>query len=247
MHRLGTRTREAAFVAGLLVLAAPGALAQMLGVPVLQNAFANPGITVAGNFGTQDGARGYGAAAAWAPGSGRFQLSVGGGVLDAEAAGGSVIPGGSTSDDRTRTFTWGARASFSFLERASGSIGVGAFAGAGGLSRDRVTQLRVPLGASLGWRRAIGETRAISVYVAPFYLLSETRLDLGGIDCDVVACPDETDRAGSFRVSGGVDFALARAIGITVGYEDGQRADDAEPGPSSGVFGVALSYAFGRR
>ena len=37
--------------------------AQMLGVPVLQNAFSNPGFTVAANFGTGDDANTYGAAA----------------------------------------------------------------------------------------------------------------------------------------------------------------------------------------
>jgi hypothetical protein len=235
--RCGHAARACAIsCAGALAVAAP-AEAQMLGVPVLQNAFANPGIAVAANFGTQDGARGYGAAAAWAPGRGRFQLSAGGGVFDVE-----VSP-----DDRDRTFTWGARGAFSFLELAEGSIGVGAFAGVGGLSRDRVTELRVPIGASVGWRRALGETRAISVYVAPFYSYAERRFDRGGLDCDTQICPPETDRAGSVRVSAGLDIALFRALGLTLGYEDGQRADDGDPGATSGVFGIGLSYAFGGR
>lgn len=51
--------------------------AQMLGVPVLQNGFSNPGITVAVNYGTADSIRGYGVAAAWAPPSGLFQVSGG--------------------------------------------------------------------------------------------------------------------------------------------------------------------------
>ena len=209
--------------------------AQMLGVPVLQNAFANPGITVAANFGTQEDARGYGGAAAWSPGSGRFQLSGGAGVFDAE-----VMP-----DDRASTFTWGLRASYSFVELAGGSIGIGAFAGVGAVSRDRVTEVRVPVGASLGWRRPIGETRAISVYLAPFYSYADRRFDRGGLDCTVVgACLDETERFGAFRVSAGLEVALARSIGVTVGSEDGMRAEGTEPGPTSGIFGVGVSYAF---
>lgn len=220
----------------MALMVASSAAAQMLGVPVLQNAFANPGITVAGNFGTQEDARGYGGAAAWAPGSGRFQLSAGAGVFDAETS----------PDDRTRTFTWGVRGSFSFLEMAGGAVGLGAFAGAGALSRDRVTEIRAPIGASIGWRRALGATRAISVYLAPFYSYSERRFDRGGLDCDVVTCPDESERSGALRVSAGVDVAVARSIGVTVGYEDGQRADGSDPGPRSGIFGVGISYAFRR-
>ena len=215
-----------------MIVASPLA-AQMLGVPVLQNSFANPGITVAGNFGAQDGAWGYGGAASWSPGSGRFQLSGGAGVFDVDVDGG-----------HERTLTWGARGSFSFLSLAGGSIGVGAFAGVGGASKDGVTELRVPVGASAGWRRPIGETRAISVYVAPFYSYAERRFDQSGIDCDVEDC--DTERKGTVRVSAGVDFALARSIGITVGYEDGQRAKGADPGPRSGIFGVGVSYAFKR-
>jgi hypothetical protein len=238
MLNVSCRAWRAALVTGVAatLMVAPPAPAQMLGVPVLQNAFANPGITVAGNFGTQEDARGYGAAAAWSPGSGRFQLSAGAGVFDAETS----------PDDRTRTFTWGLRGSFSFLELARGAFGLGAFAGAGAFSRDRVTEIRAPIGASVGWRRALGETRAISVYVAPFYSYSERRFDRGGLDCDVVSCPDESERSGALRVSAGVDVAIARSIGITVGYEDGQRAEGSDPGPRSGIFGVGISYAFRR-
>src|SRR5215213_5877833 len=49
--------------------------AQMPGLPVLQNAFANSGVTVAGNYGHVSGSNVFGVAGAWGLGSGRFQIS----------------------------------------------------------------------------------------------------------------------------------------------------------------------------
>ena len=54
--------------------------AQMPGTPVLQNAFANPGITGALDVASLGGASSYAAAGAWAPGSAHFQFSGGIGV-----------------------------------------------------------------------------------------------------------------------------------------------------------------------
>src|SRR5688500_13588673 len=75
--------RALAPLALILAFAVPRAAgAQMLGVPVLQNGFTNPGITVAINYGSADSVRGYGLAAAWAPPSGSFQVSGGIGGYD---------------------------------------------------------------------------------------------------------------------------------------------------------------------
>src|SRR5690242_10857954 len=71
----------------------PAAGAQMPGQPVLQNAFANPGITIGADFGEQSGASGFGGALAWAPATGRFQLSAGGGVVHYSGGGASTSAG----------------------------------------------------------------------------------------------------------------------------------------------------------
>src|SRR5919206_4888046 len=75
----------------LTAAAAARVAAQMPGVPVLQNAFANPGTTLAANYGHVTGANAYAAAVAWAPRSARFVVSAGGGVYD-PAAGGTRPP-----------------------------------------------------------------------------------------------------------------------------------------------------------
>lgn len=227
-------------VAGLLVGGTAPLGAQMSGVPVLQNAFANPGITAGINVGVQDGARAYGGAASWSPGAGRIQVSAGAGVFDSDG-----LPMIGDGGDRTRTLTWGVRGAYSILERAGGSVGVGAFLGIGGLNRSGLSLLNVPIGLSLGWRRALGDTRAISLYVTPFYSYTELSLDPESLGCTPEdECSDERQRDGVLRASAGVDFALTQSIGLTAGYEMGQRGDR-DAGARDGVFGVGVSYAFG--
>src|SRR5689334_10471285 len=108
------------FAAVVAALSAGGsAAAQMPGSPTLQNAFVNPGITAAVDASGLGGATTYAAAAAWAPGSARFQLS--GGV------GAQLRTGAST-----RT-AFGARLNFPVMG-ATSSFGVSVFAGYGAVT-----------------------------------------------------------------------------------------------------------------
>jgi len=223
-RRVAKRTAPPVGVWAGIALSAVVALpahSQMLGAPVLQNAFSNPGITVGINYGTSEGVRSYGLAGAWAPPTGRFQVSAGIGGFD--------------PDEGKRWPTYGGRAAVPLTKfTGTGSFGVAPFAGIGTASRDGSTLLHVPAGVAAGYRRGLGATRAISAYVAPFYSWNRFSDD------------EVTESKGVFRVSGGVDVAVTQAIGLTVGYEAGAEADAGEPGPSSSVFGIGLSYAFRR-
>jgi hypothetical protein len=223
VHMLSFRPRAAV---ALVVLIASAAVvqAQMLGLPVLQNGFSNPGITVAVNYGTAEGVRGYGLAAAWAPVSGRFQVSGGGGGYD--------------PDEGKAWFTYGGRVGVPLTKlTGNGSFGVAPFAGLGAASRQGIAIMHLPVGIAAGYRRALGDTRAISVYGSSFY--GWTRLTNEAPDVETVS-------NGVIRFSGGLDVALTPGLGVTVGYEAGAKADAGEPGPTGSVFGIGLSYAFGR-
>lgn len=194
---------------------------QMPAVPVLQNAFANPGLTIALNYGRADDQQAYAGALAWAPSSTRFQVTAGFGWVDPQ-------PG-------DRANTWGARVAAPITQgMMEGKLGFGAFAGVGGVSHSDVSELHVPAGASVAFRTRLGERRGISFYAAPFY--SWTRVKFG----------DESESKGLVRASFGVDVAVVPSLGLTVGYELGQNADELEPGASGGIFGVGISYALRR-
>lgn len=201
----------------LLVTGARPAAAQMAGVPVLQNAFVNPGTTFGANLAVASGALVYAGALAWVPENGKIQLSGGVGVLDPDNGSGRV--------------TWGGRAMLPIGPLSSRTLGVAAFAGVGSMSAGRATETRIPLGASVGYRGTFGGNHAISGYVAPF-------LDVSRLKRDSVS-----ETKSLFRVSLGVDVAIASQIGLTVGYEWGARAPEGSPGPAGGLFGVGLSYA----
>jgi hypothetical protein len=196
--------------------------AQMIGLPVLQNAFANPGFTFAGNFGTVEDAHAYGVAAAWAPRVPRFVVSGGLAALE--------------PDEGDRTGTWGARVMAPVVGMRRGSFGLAAFAGLGGTSSSGITELRVPVGATVGYRRALGASRSVSVYVSSFYTWARRSGD------DI-----EAASAGVVRVSAGVDVGLFSSLGLTIGYETGGEADVGDPGPAGGAFGVGVSYSLWRR
>lgn len=200
----------------LAAIAARPAPAQMVGVPVLQNAFVNPGVTFGANFAAASGAVVYGGALAWVPRSSKVQLSGGFGAL---------VP-----DDGSGHATWGTRAMFPITAFRSRKLGVAAFVGVGGMSAGGVTETRIPIGASVGYRATLGEWRAISAYIAPFADITRLKRD---------TTVNET----LFRVSFGVDVAITRQIGLTIGYEWGTRAPEESPGPVGGLFGVGLSYA----
>lgn len=204
--------------AGVLAgLAAPATMqGQLPGQPVLQNAFANPGWAFGVNYGDGSGSRGYAGAVSWGTGGGSFAVSGGAGLWDPEL-GESV-------------FAWGGRAMWSPLRLLDGRLGIAAFAGAGAARQDGVDFQQIPAGVSVSYRTAIGGTRGISFYGAPFFRLS--RADPGA---DPLS---DTHVRGSV----GVDVALARSIGVTLGYEFGQNAKAGEIGPDGGILGIGVSY-----
>jgi hypothetical protein len=199
--------------------------AQLPGLPVLQNAFVGPGFAAAINGGGGSGASAYAAALGWAPRSARFQVSIGAGAHLSEGETGGAF---------------GARVAMPVFSFMNGNLAVAAFAGIGGAQGPRVQGGRVglgqaPVGAAVGYRRALGATRGVSIYAAPFF--GYFRNDFG----------DNTESAGLFRFSIGGDFALTRALGLTAGLEAGQKQSGAEPGASGIIWGGGVSYAFGRR
>jgi len=204
--------------AAAFALATSPAAAQMPGFPVLQNAFANPGITLAGDYATGKNASAFGAAAAWAPGTGKYQLSVGVGSL--------------SPDQGKRATTYGARLATALFSFGGGSIGAAPFVGVGGATVSSVDLLRVPVGVGIGWRHALGTTRGIAIHAAPFY------------DWNRASAAGTSRSRGMFRVSAGADVTLIRKLAATVGFEGGTVAKSGDPGATGAVFGAAISYAF---
>ena len=109
-------------VAALAALSTPTA-AQIPGVPVLQNAFANPGLAFAANFGGGSGQNFYGVAAGWGIG-GRFTLSGGAGAQRMA---------------NTTRGAYGARAAMSVWNSSGGALGAGGFVGFGAAPRTCIT------------------------------------------------------------------------------------------------------------
>lgn len=221
--RVGRSARVGRLLPVVCALSASPLAAQMPGLPVLQNAFANRGVTVGVNYGSMSGARTYGAAAAFATTGSRFAASVGLGALDPTGSGDLST----RSTAGLRVAVMGPR----FFDRAAG---VAAFAGFGGSPRknEEAGITTVPAGISIGYRRGVGERRGIAIYAAPFY--SWSRSSLNG----------ETVSRGLFRVSAGLDFAVTERIGVTIGGETGGKAGANEPGPTSAALGAGLAFAF---
>ena len=213
-----------------LVVSAASAAAQLPNAPVLQNVWANPGIVGAFNMGGGSGGSVYAGAASWTPSSGRFQVSGGLGVQALSSGGGSNA-------------AYGARLALP-LGSAMGSFGFGAFAGVGGggvkrtvidsatgdtLARNATTT-QIPVGGAIGWRHSIGTSHGFSVYATPSYVFLTGAGSSGGI----------------FRVGLGADVGITGSIGATGGVELGQTRTSVG-GPSGTIYGLGLSYAFGRR
>lgn len=212
---------------GLTVaLALPAfAAAQVPGAPVLQNAFNNPGLAFAANFGGGQGQSYYGAAAAWGLRSGRIAVS---------GAAGAQRGNGATRG------AYGGRVPASAWTSSGGSLGIGAFVGLGGGPSTKtgtvVTNpavMMIPAGVSLGYRRALGRTRGLSGYVSPFYRWMRTD------SASVVS-------SGAMRVSAGLDLAFSPSLGATVGGEFGGGGKSSGKS-ASGTFGAAISFVPGRR
>ena len=200
-------------------------VAQIPGAPVLQNAWATPGLVGAVDFGGGPDGSVYAAAAAWAPASGRFQLCGGGGAQ-------------SRTGQKGSRGVFGVRAAIPFGS-ATGDIGFAVFAGVGGGNGgtsafpDSISSTtEVPLGAAVGWRHTIGSNHGISVYATPAYVLFS-----GG----------SGSSRGVFRAALGSDIGVTSALGATLGVEFGGTRPRGFGGPSGTLYGVGVSSAFGHR
>ena len=222
MHRPHSTTSRHLLVAAAFAVLPRALAAQMPGLPVLQSAFPNRGVTAGLNYGSSSSERAYGAAAAFATAGSRFAASLGLGVLDPLDDGLS-----SQSSAGVRIAITGPR----FLNRTVGLAGFVGFGGSPG-KKEQPGLTNIPAGLAVAWRHSIGESRGIAVYAAPFYSWSRSTLD------------GESASQGLFRVSAGFDVALAQRIGVTIGGETGAKAGAGKPGPTSNSFGVGLAYAF---
>ncbi len=226
--RAARRVRRTARLAAVAILAlgaaaATSANAQLPGAPVLQNAWASPGLVGALDVGGGPDGTVYAAAGAWTPGSGRFQFSAGAGAQRQSGAGSRGV--------------YGARVAIP-LGGASSMFGFAAFAGIGGGSGgsastadSTASTLEVPVGAAIGWRHVIGATHGISLYGTPSYIYYS-----GG-----------SKNEGLVRFALGADVGITQAIGATLGIEFGGTRARGLGGPSGSLYGLGISYAFGHR
>jgi len=230
------------------VFAVDTANAQMPGAPVLQNVWSTPGLVGAVNIAGGGGTTLYAAALSWTPAMGRFQV-----------IGGAGAGSGSASGSRG---AYGIRLAAP-LGGSSSTVGVAIFGGVGGgparttttaiscvvlspgcevIGRTRSTgavfvfdsttsTTIIPLGASIGWRNAIGSSRGVSVYASPTFMY----------------CAGGTSNASLFRVGLGIDGGVTSSLGLTGGLEFGGTRPQAIGGPSGVVYGLGISYAFGKR
>ncbi|MGH7637066.1 MAG: hypothetical protein ACREOK_05390 [Gemmatimonadaceae bacterium] len=191
---------------------------------MLQNAFANPGLAVAANFGGGGGQSLFALAAGWGLGE-RILLS--------------AAAGAQRANDATRG-AYGGRASMNAWTSAGGggSLGVAAFAGVGGAPRTRsdgvmtnAAIFTIPVGLSLGYRKNLGTTRGISAYASPMYRWTRLTTDDDGTVSD-----------SNFRFALGLDFSFNPSLGVTVGGEFGSRSSE-----GSSTLGAAVSWVPGGR
>ena len=221
--RFGTMWARSVVSGVMIAWVGVAAEGQMPGSPTLQNAFVNPGITAALDASGLGGAQTYAAAAAWAPGSARFQVSGGFGAQLRTGASNRAADGA-----RINIPVMGATSSFG----VSVFAGYGAISG-GGVMDSSVTKALVPVGATASYRHVIGSSRGVSIYGSPVFE-SVTR---GG----------SASRVSVFRGALGVDLGVTSAIGRTLGLELGGKQAEGSGKPSGTAFGAALSYAVGAK
>lgn len=205
--------------------------AQAPGVPIAPSAFIRPGLAGALNVGRGNEEYAALAAVAFGGGEGRWQIMGGvGGLTTAEGF-------------RSPALTYGGRFGYRVFGRER--LGVVAFAGLGGArlrteergdaSDGTLTSRQLPLGVAAGYRGRWGEAtsgRAWGVTLAPAWVQQSLRVS------------DEVSIDGSgVRATAMAEVALSRRIGLSLAYEDGQRAKSGEPGPRGGVWGVAVALA----
>jgi len=215
--------RRLALVLATLLLPTTSLHAQQPGAPVLQNGFANPGVTVAVNYGKGEHSDLLGAALAWSPGKGTFQFSAGAGRLDVDSTG---------FDPMT---TYGLRVAFPRFGFMGGRVGMAPFIGLGGASGDSTKTLIVPIGVGAGWRMALGSTRALSLYATGTYLRTQVTPEAEGQD---------KQSADLLRFAAAADVTLFRNVGLTLGTEFGSAADHGATVPEGTIFGAGLSWRF---
>ena len=200
--------------------------AQMPGVPTLQSGFVRPGASAGVNYATGKDVDVIGAAGAWTPASARFQLSVGVGLLSPEVG--------------ARRTTAGLRAAVPIRTRWTGqpasAFGLAVFAGAGGSSLAEGGVVQVPAGVGVGYRRRIGETRAIALFATPSYTWTRRT----GSDLPEGARTESN----LFRTAVGGDLVITDRLGVTAGFEFGATAGAGAPGAAGGIFGVGASWVF---
>lgn len=236
--------RVAAIMAVIFSAAASG---QMPGAPVLQNVWATPGVVGAVNIGGGSDGTVYAAAGSWTPGAGHFQLSAGAGYRSRTGASSGAA--------------YGLRAAIP-LGGASSSFGFAAFGGIGGGSGGNTTTppnpggsfadttastLQIPVGAAIGWRKAVGATHGVSVYATPYYeFFNSASWTQQGIGANPVSTSG-TKTGGVFRVGLGADFGITTSLGATVGVDFGGTRARGFGGPSGSLYGIGVSYALGKR
>jgi hypothetical protein len=231
---LGPRRGAALALAAVAVAGAPsGGVAQMPGLPVLQDGFVSHGWSVAANGGTEEGASTFGVAAAWTPASARFQFSVGVGALRPDGGGGTSLNGGLRLAVPVVTPWTG---------RATSALGLAVFGGVGGARREQAGVVYVPVGVGVGYRRRLGGERAVAAFVTPFFNWARRTGEVPAPAGE--AGSDGSQDSNLFRTSLGIDAVLTSRLGASVGYELGAKADAGRPGPTGGVFGLGLSYRF---
>jgi len=86
------------------------------------------------------------------------------------------------------------------------------------------------------------------VYATPSYVFFSG----GGLTTTTVVGATVTTsttkpKSGLFRTAIGADIGLTRSLGVTLGTEFGATRGKGVGGPSGSLFGLGLSYAFGRR
>jgi len=206
------RIRRPAAVVALAAL--PGAaVAQLPGLPVLQNAFGSGGLALGVNAGTAPGSQAF----ALAVGYGRGRLLAGGGIGSTRAAGPTGLG-------------YGVRVAVPLYSLMGGILGLAAFAGLGGVAAKDTTLTQLPVGASVGWRHALGATRGFSVYASPYYGWFRR------------AASSNTASSGRLRVAAGVDVGITPRIGVTLGFEGGQGRTATGAGPKGSSFGLGGTW-----
>jgi len=218
-----------------VVSVAPAA-AQMPGLPTLQNAFTSPGLAAAANYGSSDAFTVVGLAGSWTPGSNRLQVT--GGLA-------AVSPDG--GGDRATGV--GARAAVPIRTRWTGpesSLGAALFAGIGGAWRSGGGLVELPVGGTASYRRRVGEGRAVSLYIAPYFQWTRrTGAGLNDSDPERLDLEVETrDDSDLIRAAIGLDFLISSRLSLSLGYDFGASADVGRPGPTGGIFGAGLGVSF---